>query len=333
MTSCQFVKFMDQNFSQILTFPVNLMMDFKKLAEVITLEGPSGNCWLVRLSQIAGHVYLKEGWKEFVEAHHVEEGDCLVFEYCGSSRFSVLIFDRSGCEREAAYFVRIMNPIPTKECQAEEKHERQLPDVLKFSSPRFPCDDNSSLQVVSDDEQSSSFKGKIDRGSFSTRSCAPNDKTNFEHDIQSKKVEHSAKHDSVNTQERQTTGLKLKAKVRYLRGTKAIRAETPYFTKFLLPSHFSGTHSFMTFPCDFAVKHLHLTPQKIFLRYHNKMWSAMYKLKSASNGHSVTGISGEGWRKFVQDNELCRGDGCIFVLSEASKRVKVFDVHIVRVDD
>ncbi|PKU81581.1 B3 domain-containing protein [Dendrobium catenatum] len=133
-------------------------------------------------------------------------------------------------------------------------------------------------------------------------------------------------------QERQT-GLKLKAKVRYLRSTMAIRAETPYFTKFLLPSHFSGTNSFMTFPCDFAVKHLHLTPQKIFLRYHNKMWSAMYKFKSVSNGHSVTGLYGEGWRKFVQDNELCRGDGCIFVLSEASKRVKVFDVHIVRVDD
>lgn len=311
------------------------MMDFKHLAEVVTLEGPSGNRWLVRFSMIGGHAYFKEGWKEFVEAHHVEEGDCLVFEYCGSSCFSVLIFDRSGCEREAAYFVGIMNPILRKGCQAEEKHEKQLPDVLKFSSPRLPCDDNSPLQLDSDDEKNSSFKAKFDSRRFRTRSSASSGRNNYEHSIPSKMVEEdSVKPGSVNMHEGQTTGMKLKAKLRYLRSTKAIRAETPYFTKFLLPSHLTGTSIFMTFPYDFAHKNLSLRPQEIFLRYQDKMWSVKYEVKlTSSNRDSVTGLSGKGWLQFVRDNELYEGDGCIFVFAGSETGKLLLDVHIVRVED
>ncbi|XP_020586234.1 B3 domain-containing protein Os03g0622100-like isoform X2 [Phalaenopsis equestris] len=174
--SCQFVKFMGQHFSQMLTFPMNFMMNFEQLAEVITLEGPSGNQWPVRFSYIGDHIYLNEGWKEFVEANYVEEGDCLAFEYCGSSCFSVLIFDPSGCEREASYFARIMNPIPAKGCQAEEKRDNQVPDVPRFSSPRLPCVDNSPMQLVSNYEKSSAFNVKFDG-------------RRFEHAIQSKMVE------------------------------------------------------------------------------------------------------------------------------------------------
>lgn len=154
------------------------MMDFEQLAEIVTLEGPSGNRWLVRFSKMGGHAYFKEGWKEFVETHHVEEGDCLVFEYRGNSCFSVLIFDRSGCEREASYFVGIMNPVLRKGCHAEEKHEKQLLDVLNVSSPRLLRDDNSPLQLDSDDEKSSSFKAKLDNIRFRTRSSASSGKSN-----------------------------------------------------------------------------------------------------------------------------------------------------------
>lgn len=73
---------------------------------------------------------MKDGWKEFVDEHYVEENDVLVFKYDGNSCFDVLIFDQSGCEKEASYFVRRSNPLEEHEMK-KEFNKTGTPDVQK----------------------------------------------------------------------------------------------------------------------------------------------------------------------------------------------------------
>ncbi|KAK3000132.1 hypothetical protein RJ639_023888 [Escallonia herrerae] len=82
-------------------------MHFKEeLSSRILLKGPSGNKWPVELTREEDDVFFQNGWGGFVVDHGLEETDFLVFRYNGSSSFSVLIFDASGCEREASHFVK-----------------------------------------------------------------------------------------------------------------------------------------------------------------------------------------------------------------------------------
>ncbi|PHT27524.1 hypothetical protein CQW23_32871 [Capsicum baccatum] len=79
----------------------------EKLGDSVSLTGPSGATWNVRLTLIGDALFLKDGWKEFVGAHSLEEDDLLIFKYNGSSRFDVSVFDRQSlCEKEASCFVK-----------------------------------------------------------------------------------------------------------------------------------------------------------------------------------------------------------------------------------
>lgn len=87
-----------------LKFSENLR---KKLPEIVTLKGPSGNTWQVELSTNEDIMFFRHGWEEFVKDHFLEEKDLLIFKYNGDSCFDVLMIDgQSLCEKEASYFVR-----------------------------------------------------------------------------------------------------------------------------------------------------------------------------------------------------------------------------------
>lgn len=79
----------------------------EKLVDSVTLKGPSGAIWNVDLEADGDKLYLKHGWKEFVEDHSLRENDVLVFKYDGNLQFGVTMFDGlTFCEKEASYFIR-----------------------------------------------------------------------------------------------------------------------------------------------------------------------------------------------------------------------------------
>ena len=85
------------------TFSDNLN---KKLPENVTLKGPSGVTWNIRLTTRDGTVYFVDGWQRFMNDHSLKVNDFLVCKYNGESHFEVLIFDgESFCEKEASYFI------------------------------------------------------------------------------------------------------------------------------------------------------------------------------------------------------------------------------------
>jgi hypothetical protein len=77
------------------------------ISEVVSLKSPSGKTWSIGVgNNDADEVFLQSGWKEFVTAHSIAEGDYLLFKYSGVSSFDVLIFDSSGCEKTWPHFAK-----------------------------------------------------------------------------------------------------------------------------------------------------------------------------------------------------------------------------------
>lgn len=48
-------------------------------------------------------ILLKEGWGAFVDDHHLNEDDLLVFHYIGNKTFEVYLFDQTGCEKDLRF--------------------------------------------------------------------------------------------------------------------------------------------------------------------------------------------------------------------------------------
>ncbi|OEL18753.1 B3 domain-containing protein, partial [Dichanthelium oligosanthes] len=70
-----------------------------KLSRTIKLESPNGSLYDVEVMEHYNKMVLRHGWEAFVDAHHIEENDSLLFRNIENSVFEVLIFDSDGCEK------------------------------------------------------------------------------------------------------------------------------------------------------------------------------------------------------------------------------------------
>ncbi|KAG7577803.1 B3 DNA binding domain [Arabidopsis thaliana x Arabidopsis arenosa] len=80
--------------------PKFVKLQGSRLPEVVTLETPVGFKSSIKLKRIGEEIWFHEGWSEFAEAHSIEEGHFLLFEYKENSSFRVIIFNVSACEIE-----------------------------------------------------------------------------------------------------------------------------------------------------------------------------------------------------------------------------------------
>lgn len=77
-----------------------------KLEAYVSLTGPNGSTWKVELTTFDVTLFLKNGWKEFVDAHFLEENDLLIFKFIGASRFDVSVFNsQSSCEKQRSFYI------------------------------------------------------------------------------------------------------------------------------------------------------------------------------------------------------------------------------------
>ena len=70
---------------------------------LVSLTGPSGKSWPVQLIKQDNDMFFHNGWPAFVGDHRLECGDLLIFRYEGYLNFTVQVFDKSKCEKEAAF--------------------------------------------------------------------------------------------------------------------------------------------------------------------------------------------------------------------------------------
>lgn len=82
------------------TIPDQFVQKFRRqITRTVKLESRNGNTFDVHVTEDLHKLVLQSGWEVFVNAHGITMGDFLVFNYDGNSRFKVLIFEPSGCER------------------------------------------------------------------------------------------------------------------------------------------------------------------------------------------------------------------------------------------
>ncbi|KAL9671071.1 hypothetical protein QQ045_008635 [Rhodiola kirilowii] len=151
-----FFKVMNMEFRSKLVIPVMLVKTFPdKIVEKVTLKGPSGNVWEVGSKRIGAEMFLLEGWDEFVSDHDVDEKSFLIFHYTGNSSFTVLIFEKNGCEKESAHFVepRVKSaPPPRKERNEKGKGKGKRPEGCT-------CTGGEDMEMISNGNKK--MKGKM----------------------------------------------------------------------------------------------------------------------------------------------------------------------------
>lgn len=69
------------------------------LSGTIKLESPNHGWYDVRVTKCFNKVVFRHGWGKFIDSHHIEENDYLLFRHIDKSCFEVLILDSDGCEK------------------------------------------------------------------------------------------------------------------------------------------------------------------------------------------------------------------------------------------
>jgi hypothetical protein len=91
---------MSANFGHSMTIPNKFLDHFGgTLSRTIELVSPKGIVYIVKVTEHMNKTILQCGWEAFVDAHHIEENDSLLFRHIENSRFEVLILDSDGCEK------------------------------------------------------------------------------------------------------------------------------------------------------------------------------------------------------------------------------------------
>lgn len=98
----------------------------------VALRGPSGSIWKARLVKDSEGFMFEDGWKEFVENQALVMGDFLIFRYKGNSRFEVLVFDKTACEKKEAFLARpsVDNEVEVSEDSDESEEEVNMGDEV-----------------------------------------------------------------------------------------------------------------------------------------------------------------------------------------------------------
>lgn len=117
------------HFSKISGFYVNLTVDSlqmiptrfirrygESLSNLALIKLPNGAEWKLELAKCDGKVWLKKGWREFMEYSSLKQGHLLVFRYEGKSHFCVLLFDESATEIDYPF-----NSSPGEDLKIHEK--------------------------------------------------------------------------------------------------------------------------------------------------------------------------------------------------------------------
>ncbi|KAL2945158.1 B3 domain-containing protein REM10 [Bienertia sinuspersici] len=97
-----FIKILGRDFSKQMRLPEEFTTNMNGYVphRFIIESGMTKRCWRVEVEKDGdGRMFFRDGWAEFVEAHSLEVGNILLFEYEEQSIFQARVYDRNGCER------------------------------------------------------------------------------------------------------------------------------------------------------------------------------------------------------------------------------------------
>ncbi|VFQ86899.1 unnamed protein product [Cuscuta campestris] len=289
-----------------------------KLAGTVSLKGPSGSVWKVGLEADGDDLYLKHGWKTFVQEHSLQKNDVLVFKYHGNLQFDVLVFDQlSLCEKEASYFVK--QCAHTEIVVADKKDKTAPPRTIRFGAAISESSDEEVTRIV---VRKKPRKDVVPKQVMNQYSGKPRNRPADSSGPSSSRVGLSLRLDSKRrpvTEEEKDKVIQAATVASFDNSLTVIMRECHVYTGF-----------YLTIPVDWSRKHLPQANFEACLRVKDKAWMAKCYYRRTMGGH---GISRSGWKYFALQNHLEMDDVCVFDMVSRSNKLCIFDVRIFRVVD
>ncbi|KAG0463570.1 hypothetical protein HPP92_019639 [Vanilla planifolia] len=334
-----FFKSMTGDFSNCMIIPKKFIDHFQgELHEILELKVPSGEVWHVGLKKTYDGVVLECGWKDFVEAHGIQENDTLVFKYDGRSSFLVLMFDQSGCEKAASHFSKKMVPKFDLCARSPRKEVRHSSYVIshRHSDQVLPLTVDHEFSTANRNAGEEQVKLRSRFGRAIKRKALFTDSMKKRSSIESiTEGKHNATSEVSPDNQRSPKDIFFSRQLRLsdaernkaISFAETIQTDKPSFVLVLVPSNIFR-RCFLTIPIAFAVEHLLPRPTRRFLLQlpdGKRSWP----VRCIVQGHAV-GLS-SGWREFVHDNRLKTGDVCLFEV-EFKNGIEM-TVHISRFEE
>ncbi|KAJ4788114.1 B3 domain-containing protein [Rhynchospora pubera] len=299
---------------------------------------------------------FQSGWKDFVTANQIGNNDILLFKYCTSSSFEVTIFDPSGCENAASFFAKkTKTEVYSQESSdtsiqvVNEPHHKVQRDFIYITSGS----DETSHEILSDTGRVCIAGKRITR-----ERDGSDDEVDFRASPQKKIREKSSKkgasrhlRDKVKRDQTKKSDSQIgmpsgssnkrnqfitspyivprslsltsaQEKIALEMSRSAQPGNLTFFTP-LTQYHVSGGSCKMNFPARFAPSLKETKSKRLILRQHgkDKEWNTWY---CNSRPRSICGC---GWRDFVLQNKLKKGDLCLFELMNSEPKLTM-TVHV-----
>ncbi|KAF7827604.1 B3 domain-containing protein REM16-like [Senna tora] len=359
-----FAQRLPSGFDQRLAIPKRFSDNLRrKLPDNVTLRGPGGAFWSVRLMTIENTLYFMQGWQLFAKDHCLKENDLLVFKYNGESQFDVLIFDReSFCESAAAYFVGKSEPTD-KRNRDNSLEEVNIPfnTGVEFASPKKSVRGNSkknrNAAVECASPEQTKRKARPVRSNARARQVKPvrssargqevkpvrsNARGGEDNLIHVLDAEPSASgnmtyeilyasngmSDTENKKEHEHA-LQLAQEINKEHAVELAQAACTDdgFYVVMRPSHINKFY--MKIPVKWMAERFPRHSEDVILRMEQTEWLAKYNVE---RGGRAAGLSG-GWRHFVLDNKLQEFDVCVFKPPGKISTPLIIEVQIFRVNE
>ncbi|XP_011083781.1 B3 domain-containing protein Os01g0723500 [Sesamum indicum] len=306
--------------SERLNIPCSFIKHMEGRAPGLALlVGPSGNNWYVGLIIVDNGLFLNDGWADFVRDHFLEQGDSLVFRYDGNLHFTVQIFDRSLCEKEAAFSAESSQDLSKYDISIVKKREREklalLDSIIEGVPKKMRCSQMQSESMCKDHENNTSA---VNVEEWMQQADG---NSNLRNAVTVALPLTAVPHDNPDPSVRNRT-TKLDMLLSASEAERIARSFTssfPNFLKVMKRFNISGSYT-LNVPYQFATEHLPKCKVKIVLRnLKGDSWTVnSIPTTKVQTSHTFCG----GWLSFVRDNNIDIGDICIFEL------VRKFELHV-----
>ncbi|KAJ4787520.1 B3 domain-containing protein [Rhynchospora pubera] len=260
-----------------------------------SIEGPTGRMWHVELEKTTTGMVFTTGWSKFVEDHSLKEHELLTFRYNGCMSFTVLIFDKTACEKEHGDDDGVSGN--------NGRQTRLKPRNLNFGEEKsVPSTEHNIIDIETEDEENvtgveTSTRKRKKGFVIGKRTCKPLPKR-----------PPVTEKENLNAQ----------------KAALSFASKNPYFVIRLKPSHIYSRSMTLRLPAQFSRMFLPRSKTEVVLRVsgNSNTWSVAY-LAYAADRDQLS----RGWSSFVRDNSLEEDDYCAFELVKSAE----FLVHIFRV--
>ncbi|KAF0922562.1 hypothetical protein E2562_038032 [Oryza meyeriana var. granulata] len=329
-----FLKHMVGDFTESMIVPARFANNFNgHISEEVNLKSPSGKTWSIGVvNSDTGEVVLQSGWKEFVDAHSIQEGDCLLFRYSGVSSFDVLIFDPSGCEKASPHFVGNHGlGRAEKSAGADEggRNVRRTPPIVDSEDYG-----NRHLEMTLHRNSGRSIPRACKRALFSNeieqdqREVNEDDEDEDEEDVYYFCKNGRFMEYNLTEEDREEIS----------RIPVPVEPGNPVFVQVMHTGYLcTSSYSIVGVSPEFAGKYLAAVGREVVLERASRRgleWHVLFVRRE-----NTRGFYGAGWRQFARDNRLIAYDVCLFelmVINDAGNRRRrrrrqpTMTVHVLR---